>query len=164
MYVLSCRMKAPVPIETAFAVFEDPHNLAAITPAWLHFRITTPGRVVIRKGARIEYEIRWLGIPISWETIITAYQPPDFFADEQARGPYKVWRHLHTFEAVEGGTMITDRVEYALRLGILGKIANSLAVERQLRGIFEYRGKELMRLLQGDAEDYEFSPVEFTST
>src|SRR4051812_49368938 len=118
MYVLTCRMKAPVSIEQAFEVFESPYNLAKITPKWLHFRITTPGRVVIRQGAEIEYEIRWLGIPMSWKTIITEHSPPRFFADEQARGPYAFWRHRHGFEAVPGGAIISDHVEYGLPLGI----------------------------------------------
>src|SRR5436309_2397181 len=122
MYVLTCRMKAPVPIETAFAVFESPYNLARITPSWLHFRITTPQRVTIRQGAEIEYEIkiRWLGVPFSWKTVITVYEPPLRFEDEQARGPYAHWRHSHGFEQVEDGTVISDRVEYALPLGALG--------------------------------------------
>ena len=56
MYVLTCRMKAPVSIEQAFEVFESPYNLAKITPKWLHFRITTPGRVVIRQGAEQKFK------------------------------------------------------------------------------------------------------------
>lgn len=162
MYVLTCRIKAPVPIEQAFAVFESPYNLAKITPAWLRFRITTPGRVVLRQGAEIEYEIRWLGIGMSWKTIFTRYEPPRMFEDEQARGPYAFWRHRHGFEAVEGGTIISDYVEYSLPLGALGRLAHRLAVGRQLRGIFEYRGKHLAPLLGGDPARYEFSPVVIT--
>ena len=59
MYLLTCHMKAPVSIEEAFKVFESPYNLARITPPWLHFRITTPERVIIRKGAEIDYQNRW---------------------------------------------------------------------------------------------------------
>ena len=71
MYVLTCQMKAPVSSREAFAVFESPYNLARITPPWLRFRITTPGKVAMRSGAEIEYQIRWLGFPVSWKTIIT---------------------------------------------------------------------------------------------
>jgi ligand-binding SRPBCC domain-containing protein len=163
MYVLTCEMKAPVPIEQAFAVFESPYNLARITPEWLNFRVTTPGTVTIRKGAEIDYQIKWLGIPINWKTIITEYDPPNFFEDFQAGGPYRYWRHRHTFRAVDGGTVIADQVEYELPLGPLGKIANALAVARQLRGIFEHRARTLAPLIGGDPSAYEFSPVVITA-
>src|SRR5262249_17755458 len=122
--------------------------------------ITTAEPVTIRQGAGIEYQIRWLGLPISWKTLITAYQPPDFFEDEQVRGPYAFWKHRHSFERIEGGTRISDRVEYDLPLGPLGAIAQELAVKRQLRGIFEYRQRKLKDLLGGDPAVYEYSPVE----
>ncbi len=158
MYVLTCQIKAPVSIGEAFAVFESPHNLARITPAWLHFRITTPGRIILRKGAEMEYQIRWLGLPVSWKTIFTAYEPPLFFEDEQASGPYALWRHRHTFEEAEDGTVISDRVEYALPLGSLGRLAHPM-VGRQLRGIFEFRQRALPAVLGGDSSLYTFSPV-----
>jgi ligand-binding SRPBCC domain-containing protein len=164
MYVLTCRIKAPVPVEQAFAVFENPSNLAKITPPWLNFRITTSEPVTIRRGARIDYEIRWRGIPIFWRTTITEYEPRRFFVDEQTAGPYAFWRHRHSFEAVAGGSLISDRVEYALPFGILGKVAHSLTVGRQLRGIFEYRGSHLAPLLGGDPARYEFSPVVIART
>jgi ligand-binding SRPBCC domain-containing protein len=83
MRVLTCRMKAPVSMREAFAVFESPYNLARITPPWLHFRITTPRQVLMRKGAEIEYRIRWLGLPIQWKTIITEYDAPRMFEDNK---------------------------------------------------------------------------------
>ena len=163
MYLLTCELKAPVPIEKAFAVFESPYNLARITPPWLRFRITTPQPVAIQKGAEIEYQIRWLGIPVSWKTLITVYQPPLLFEDEQASGPYRLWRHRHGFEQVEDGTVISDRVEYGLPLGAVGRLAHYLAVARQLRGIFTYRQRALMPLLGGAAASYVFSPVLITA-
>jgi ligand-binding SRPBCC domain-containing protein len=162
MYVLTCQMKTPVSRRQAFAVFESPYNLARITPSWLHFRITTPGQVAIRKDAEIEYEIRWLGVPIRWKTIITEYYAPRMFEDEQARGPYRFWRHHHGFEETEGGTIVSDRVEYDLPLGALGSVAHALVVGRQLRGIFGFRQKALIPLLGGDPGSYKLSPVTIT--
>ncbi|MEO8028544.1 MAG: SRPBCC family protein, partial [Bryobacteraceae bacterium] len=107
-------MTLPRSMDETFAVFEDPRNLARITPPWLNFRITTPEPIVMRQGANIDYRIQWLGLPISWRTLITAYQPPSFFVDQQVQGPYSLWRHRHTFRQSEGGTAVADRVEYEL--------------------------------------------------
>lgn len=51
----------------------------------------------MRKGAEIEYTIRWLGVPIHWKTLIEEYDPPCLFIDRRETGPYTLWRHRHTF-------------------------------------------------------------------
>ncbi|MGI8992057.1 MAG: SRPBCC family protein [Bryobacteraceae bacterium] len=149
-YVLSCEMRAAVPIVEAFRIFEDPSNLARITPSWLNFRVTSR-QVQMRKGAEITYRIAWLGLPISWKTIITEYDPPHRFVDEQARGPYAMWRHRHEFQEVPGGTVVSDRVDYILPLGPLGRLAHWMVVKPQLREIFRFRQRAIAKML-GAAE------------
>lgn len=127
-------------------MFEDPYNLAKITPPWLNFRVTSAERVEMRKGARIDYLIRWLGLPIRWQSSITEYEPPHEFVDEQKRGPYVLWRHHHTFEETPEGTKVADRVDYALPFGPLGQLMHRLLVRRQLLGIFGFRQRELAKL------------------
>ena len=161
VYRLECSMLVPLPIERVFSIFEDPRNLARITPASLGFEIVS-SEPPMRRGAEIEYRIRWAGLPLSWKTLITEYDPPNLFVDEQIRGPYRLWRHRHMFRAAEGGTEIADRVDYALPLGILGRAAHALAVRRQLRGIFTYRQKALARML-GEAERIRYTLPVITS-
>jgi len=146
VYTLRCEMVAPIPIAEVFRVFEDPYNLARITPPWLRFRVTSTERVEMCKDAQIDYVIRWLGIPMRWRTVITQYEPPHLFVDEEVRGPYRLWRHRHEFEATAEGTLVRDRVDYALPLGILGRAAHGLMVGAQLRGIFAYRQAKLNEL------------------
>ena len=149
LHTLECEMSAPVSVREAFEIFEDPHNLAKIMPPWLNFRISSEGKVAMRRGAEITYGIRWARIPLSWKTVITEYEPPFFFVDEQASGPYRYWRHWHSFRPSEGGTIVGDRVEYALPFGWLGRIADALFVRRRLRQIFAYRQHALAELLRG---------------
>ena len=100
----------------------------------------------MRKGFRIEHTLRWLFVRLRWVTLISDYQPPRYFADEQESGPYKYWRHVHTFDEVEGGTLMRDRVQYELPFGILGAVTHRLIVARQLRGIFDYRNRQLRKI------------------
>jgi len=146
VYTLEASMPAPVAPRDAFAVFEDPYNLARITPPWLRFRVTSKEKVTMRKGAGITYRIRWMGLPISWKTIITEYNPPLQFVDEQAAGPYRLWRHRHTFVPDGSGTRVDDRVDYALPFGLLGRLVHRLVVRRQLEEIFAYRRQALATL------------------
>ena len=102
----------------------------------------------MRKGAVIDYRIRWLGLPLKWRTLITDYQPPRFFVDEQLKGPYRLWKHRHEFKEENGASMISDRVEYELPLGILGRMAHTVIVARQLKGIFAYRQRAIAGVLR----------------
>lgn len=140
-------MTIALPIDRVFGFFEDPRNLAKITPPWLDFRILNPESIVMRRGAQIDYLIRWMGLSMKWKTTITEYNPPHRFVDEQTRGPYTRWHHEHTFEETAEGVVIRDRVEYRLPLGPLGDLAHALVVRRQLKQIFEFRQEAIRRLL-----------------
>jgi ligand-binding SRPBCC domain-containing protein len=136
-------MTVPKPLDEVFSVFENPYNLARITPPWLQFRVTSPQKVEMRLGAEIEYRIHWLGFPVEWKTRIPRYDPPLAFVDEALVSPYIFWRHIHTFEPSRAGTLVRDTVDYALPLGPLGALAHKLLVRRQLIAIFTYRQKAL---------------------
>ena len=144
---LECEMTAPVAIERAFALFEDPYNLGKVTPPWLNFRIVTRQRISMARGAEIDYTIRWLGLPVKWRTLITDYEPPKLFVDQQIRGPYRLWRHRHEFREAPGGTVISDLVDYRLPFGFLGDLAHVLVVRRQLIDIFRFRQRAIADLL-----------------
>lgn len=140
-------MTAPAPLREVFGFFEDPRNLGRITPPWLNFRILDPDRVRMRRGAEIDYVIRWQGVPMKWKTMIAAYDPPRGFVDEQARGPYSLWHHEHTFEETPDGVLIRDQVDYRLPLGPLGEIAHAVMVKNQLLEIFRFRQKAIAEIL-----------------
>jgi ligand-binding SRPBCC domain-containing protein len=144
---LECEMTAPVAIERAFALFEDPYNLAKVTPAWLKFRIEKRDPIIMGRGTQIDYTIRWLELPVRWRTRITDYDPPRLFVDQQIRGPYQLWRHPHEFRETAGGTVISDRVDYRLPFGFAGDLAHALVVRRQLIGIFRFRQRAIAELL-----------------
>jgi ligand-binding SRPBCC domain-containing protein len=140
-------MHLQLPRPEVFAFFADAANLEAITPPELHFHITTPLPITMRKDAIIDYRLRLRGIPFSWRTRIAEWEPPLRFVDEQLRGPYALWEHTHTFtNAPDGGTLVQDTVRYQLPLGPLGRLALPL-VRRDLSRIFGYREARVRQLL-----------------
>lgn len=134
------------PAETVWAFFSDPANLAKITPPSMGFEIvSSPGRE-LEAGDRIDYRIRIAGLPVRWRTLISDWDPPRSFTDEQEKGPYRRWIHRHTFQPMgDGKVLVTDRVDYELPLGIIGRLAGGLFVRRQLRRIFDYRTEIIRR-------------------
>ena len=140
VHVLERRQRLPVPAARAFAFFADAHNLEAITPPWLRFRVLTPGAIEMRPGTLIEYRLRLHGLPLSWLTRIDVWEPPHRFVDVQLRGPYALWEHTHTFApAGADAVVISDRVRYALPFGRLGELARRRFVGRDLDRIFDHR-------------------------
>lgn len=135
------------PLDEVFAFFSDAANLQALTPDFLHFRILSPMPIVMRAGARIEYQLSLFGVPLRWRTRITEWQPGRRFVDEQEEGPYALWRHTHEFEAHHDGTLMRDVVKYREPLGPLGALAHVLFVRRTLERIFDFRRDAVERLL-----------------
>ena len=127
-----------------FTFFSDAHNLAEITPPWLNFRMLTPAPIEMKVGTLIDYRLKLRGIPIHWQSEITAWDPPHRFVDEQRRGPYRCWTHTHTFVPVPDGTLIRDEVEYAV-LG--GWLVQKFFVAPDIEKIFAYRSTKLKELI-----------------
>lgn len=128
-----------------FEFFSNALNLEKITPSWLQFGVVTPTPIDIHKGTEIDYRLRIRGIPVRWQSRITAWDPPLRFIDEQVRGPYRVWIHEHRFSEKAGGTLCEDSVRYS-PLG--GALINKLFVERDVRQIFAYRSAWLKEFFQ----------------
>lgn len=148
-YVFEREQLIARPRHDVFAFFEDAKNLERITPPFLRFRIATPRPITMGEGTFIDYRLRLFGVPFAWRTRIELYEPERRFVDVQLRGPYRLWRHTHTFEDVAGGTLVRDRVEYELPLGPLGAAVRAIFVRRTLDRIFDYR-KRTIAVLLGD--------------
>jgi len=139
MYTLKSSQLVPTERDEVFEFFARPENLGRITPDWLSFRILTPSPVPMRAGAILDYRIGLGGLPTRWRSIISTYEPPHRFVDEQLLGPYDYWHHTHEFEVVPEGTLLRDRVVYAPPLGPLGRVAHALMIRGQLERIFTHR-------------------------
>lgn len=139
----------PKTLDDVFPFFADAYNLQEITPPFLNFEVVTPRPVPMRVGRRIDYKLRVRGIPLRWQSEITAWEPPHRFVDEQRKGPYRLWIHEHRFSERDGMTLCEDHVEYAV-LG--GALINRLIVERDVQAIFAHRQRKMVEIF-GQVDD-----------
>ena len=129
----------PRPPEEVFPFFSDARNLEKLTPTFLKFEVldVTPEPVVA--GTIINYKLSLRGVPMRWQSVIESWTPGRGFVDRQTRGPYRTWHHTHEFEAARGGTILRDRVRYAVPLGAVGEVVAGGFVRRDVERIFQFR-------------------------
>ena len=136
------------PRERVFAFYNDPDNLAKITPPGISVELLSRPD---RPGAGESVKIRIKRGPFSttWEAFFSIYDPPLRFVDEQRGGPFRQFRHEHRFEeASSGTTRMIDSIDYEPPFGVLGRIANALFIERELRTMLDYRHEKTRELLE----------------
>lgn len=134
-----------LPVEKVFEFFKSPENLGKLTPPEMSWKILTPKPIKMSVGKVFDYSISLFGIPLTWKSIITDFDPPYRFVDEQLAGPYRFWHHSHVFEKANGGTMVRDEVHYLVPMGIVGKIIEMIIIRHQLDRIFNYRQEALKK-------------------
>ena len=145
-HIFQTSFDLPVKIELVFEFFSDAVNLEKITPPELEFNINTPPPIIIQKGTLIDYRLKLWGIPFSWRTEITHWEPPIKFVDEQINGPYQTWIHTHRFEEIDDFTRISDEVRHRLPFWPFGEIAYPL-IRGQINRIFAFRETAIRQVL-----------------
>lgn len=138
----------PRPLAEVFAFYASAENLECITPPWLGFCILTPAPIRMEAGTRIDYRMRLRGMPVTWKTKITEWDPPHRFVDVQLHGPYRMWEHTHEFRAVTSGTLVRDEIRYAMPAGFLGELVRRAVVARDITRIFDHRRAVLETLFR----------------
>jgi ligand-binding SRPBCC domain-containing protein len=149
--VLERTQLIPRPRHEVFDFFSRAANLEKLTPDNLRFSILTPEPIPMHPGTLIDYRIKLSGVPMTWRTKIDVWEPETRFVDIQLSGPYKLWRHEHTFKDVvtadgRPATEMGDRLTYAVGFGPLGVLARALFVDRTVEGIFDYRKKAVEQI------------------
>lgn len=138
-FFYSVKQYIPKDIDSVFSFFSEAKNLEEITPPFLNFHIDKMSTKEIAQGTEIDYKMKLKGIPLKWKTLISQWNPPHSFVDEQISGPYSVWHHTHKFEKLGSGTLISDQVRYKLPLGFLGQAVASSFVQSDVENIFKFR-------------------------
>lgn len=131
----------PKKVPEVFEFFSEAKNLERITPDFLHFKITHESAGPMKAGKLIEYDLKLHGIPIHWKTEIAEWNEGKSFVDNQLKGPYKLWYHLHEFSPLAGGTLMRDHVRYQLPLKFIADPVAGAFVRKDVNKIFDYRRK-----------------------
>ncbi|WP_219469088.1 SRPBCC family protein [Nonomuraea rhizosphaerae] len=109
----------------------------------------TSGRLSL--GDQVTWRARHFGLTWHLTSTISACTRPSYFVDEQVDGPFRHWRHEHTFELTHAGkgdteaTLMKDIVDFAAPAGPLGTVADSLVLRRYMTKLILLRNAHLKR-------------------
>jgi len=130
-----------------FAWHTRPGAFERLTPPW------EPVEVVERTGSIKDGDRLVMQVgPLKqrWVAEHTDYIEGEQFVDVQLEGPMAYWRHTHRCEADDDGALLRDRIEYALPMGVFGRVFGSRFMRRKLERMFAYR----QRVTAGDVASH----------
>ena len=91
---------------------------------------TTKG--IIKLNETVTWQATHFGVNQKLTSVISKYNRPYHFRDEQVKGAFRCFKHDHYFEKTGDGVIMTDRFEYESPFGILGKVFNKLVLTSYL--------------------------------
>lgn len=98
---------------------------------------------LISLGEEVTWRAWHFGLPLQMTSRITEMESPDRFVDEQVKGPFKRFRHVHEFREDLAGTTMVDRIEFAAPFGPIGLLVEKLVLARYLQTLIETRNRHL---------------------
>src|SRR5438477_5232337 len=121
-----CTTRVSAPIERVFdlALSSDAH-----VDSMAKFNERAVGGVTsgqIGLGEEVTWRARHFGVHWTMTNRIGELERPMFFADEQVRGPFKRFRHEHTFITVDGYTEVVDAVCFEAPFRPLGPFVETI--------------------------------------
>lgn len=105
---------------------------------------------LINQGETVTWQAKHFGIQQQLTSEITRVEFPVLFEDRMQKGAFKGFTHLHTFEFVDGKTVMKDSFEFESPYGIMGKLFNVLVLTNYMKGFLLLRNKILKRVAESE--------------
>lgn len=110
---------------------------------------------LIELGESVTWEATHFGLRQQLTAKIVDFNPPTHFRDTMVKGAFKRFDHEHRFEAIEGGTLMTDVFDYTSPLGPLGHLADWLFLKRYMTKLLTVRNQVIADVARsGRAETF----------
>lgn len=135
------------PPSEVYGFHEDPRNIGKISPPSLRVE-RVECEVPARAGGEFRLRVRQFGLPLEWIGFWQEAAPSSRLVDGARKSPFRHWRHHHLFAVAPGGTLMTDRVEYALPFGLLGRFLDKTVMKVVFAAMFAARHRATRRFFE----------------
>ncbi|MDQ3712271.1 MAG: SRPBCC family protein [Acidobacteriota bacterium] len=105
---------------------------------------------LIGMGESVTWEATHFGIKQKLTSKITAFERPKHFRDSMVKGAFRRFDHDHFFEQSGEQTLMKDVFGYDSPLGMLGKIADALFLEKYMRKMLAERNRLIKTVAESE--------------
>jgi ligand-binding SRPBCC domain-containing protein len=148
MPVISLTTHIRAPIEDCFDLARDV-EIHLRSTAKTHEKIVGGMmRGLIGLHEEVTWEATHLGIRQRLTSRITIFNRPYHFRDSMVRGAFKRFDHDHFFAHDQGVTTMKDVFDYTSPLGLLGRLADMLVLERHIERLLRTRAEVICAAAQ----------------
>ncbi len=105
---------------------------------------------LIGLGQEVTWSGRHFGFRVTHTSRITALEFPKYFQDSMVRGMFRSFCHDHYFETSEGRTLMKDVLMFEAPLGLLGRAAERLVLQKHMRRLPERRNVSIRRAAESE--------------
>ncbi len=103
---------------------------------------------LINLGETVTWKANHFGLNFSMKIKITQMEYPIVFIDEMVNGPFKKLHHQHKFKSFDTHTEMIDIFEFIPPFGLLGKLVNSVILEKYMRKLLVYRNNTIKTIAE----------------
>lgn len=148
-HVLEATTPMRAPREALFAFHANEGAFERLAPPWERLAVLER-EGGIRDGGRLVMALRKGPARLVWVARHFGYAEGERFCDEQERGPFARWTHEHRCDegSSPGGSVLRDRVAWALPGGAIGNALGGGLARRQLDRMFLFRHLRTSRDLE----------------
>jgi ligand-binding SRPBCC domain-containing protein len=75
---------------------------------------------------------------------------PALFIDEQAKGDFRMLKHVHHFKPCDNGTIMIDLLSFETPYGAVGRLFNAVYFNRYMRNLVTRRNNTIKEYAETD--------------
>ena len=99
-------------------------------------------------GQTVTFEGTYFGMRQRLTVKVVEFERPRRFVDEMTKGRFRSFKHIHEFTETSGITSMRDTVSWSSPFGVLGRIVDSLFLERHLTKLVAGRNARLKAIAE----------------
>ncbi|MCT4665979.1 MAG: SRPBCC family protein [Flavobacteriales bacterium] len=105
---------------------------------------------LINKNESVTWKAKHFGVYQTLTSKITELEIPNYFVDEMEKGIFKSFKHQHIFKESKNKTLMIDIFDYKLPLGLIGKFADILFLEKYIKSFLKIRNQTIKEYAESD--------------
>ncbi|MFD2614203.1 SRPBCC family protein [Paenibacillus gansuensis] len=151
MPVIQHTVSIQAPVERCFDLARNVDVHTQTTAATKEKAVGGVTTGLLKLGDEVVWEALHFGVKQRLTARIIEMEAPRRFVDVMVKGAFDSFVHQHEFIGrPDGSTLMVDNFEYKSPLGVLGKLADRLFLERYMRRFLKERALALKELAEGN--------------